>query len=152
MEGIPPGGWWIIAGFLLMAAELLLPGVFLVFLGGAAILTGAFAWAFDLGLTESIVLMTVYTAVGVLVGRRFYAHPSIDESDGMMNDLSLRVIGRPVTAVGDFTHGEGRVRLGDSEWNARGPDDAKAGDRLEIRAVEGTRLVVGKPRPLLEGE
>ena len=145
METIPPGGWWIIAGFLLVALELMLPGVFLVFIGAAAVATGAFVWLFDLGLTESLVLMTVYTIVAVLLGRRFYAHPSIDESDGMMNDRALQVIGRGVTAVRDFEHGEGRVKLGDSEWNARGPDDAKAGERLEIEAVEGTRLVVSRP-------
>ncbi|MEN3971305.1 NfeD family protein [Sphingomicrobium sp. XHP0235] len=145
METIPPGGWWIIAGFLLVALELMLPGVFLVFIGAAAIATGAFVWLFDLGLTESLVLMTVYTIVAVLLGRRFYAHPSIDESDGMMNDRALQVIGRGVTAVRDFEHGEGRVKLGDSEWNARGPGDAKAGERLEIEAVEGTRLVVSRP-------
>ena len=145
METIPPGGWWIIAGFLLVALELMLPGVFLVFIGAAAVATGAFVWLFDLGLTESLVLMTVYTIVAVLLGRRFYAHPSINESDGMMNDRALQVIGRGVTAVRDFEHGEGRVKLGDSEWNARGPDDAKAGERLEIEAVEGTRLVVSRP-------
>ena len=151
MDALPPGGWWIVAGILLVALELMLPGVFLVFVGAAAIATGAFVWAFDLGLTESLVLMALYTTVAVLIGKRLYARPAIDESDGMMNDLGLRVIGRGVTAVRDFEHGEGRVKLGDSEWSARGPSDVKAGDRLEIRAVEGTCLQVGRPRPQIEG-
>ncbi|MCJ8190045.1 NfeD family protein [Sphingomicrobium aestuariivivum] len=145
---IPPGGWWIVAGLLLLAAELMVPGVFLAFVGIAAIAAGAFTWAFDLGLTEQIVLFTVYTVVAVFVGRRFYARPAIDESDGMLNERSLQVIGRAVTAATDFPYGEGRVKLGDSEWNARGPVGAKAGDRLEIRAVEGTRLVVEAPEAL----
>ncbi|WP_343347069.1 NfeD family protein [Sphingomicrobium sp. XHP0239] len=151
MDALPPGGWWIVAGFLLVALELLLPGVFLVFVGAAAVATGAFVWAFDLGVTESLVLMALYTTVAVLIGKRMYARPAIDESDGMMNDLSLRVIGRSVVAVRDFDHGEGRVKLGDSEWSARGPSDVKTGDRLEIRAVEGTCLRVGRPRPQIEG-
>ncbi|WP_265563106.1 NfeD family protein [Sphingomicrobium arenosum] len=145
---LPPGGWWIVGGILLLAAELMLPGVFLVFVGLAAIAAGLFTWAFDLGLTEQLVLFAVYTAVAVLIGRRVYARPVIDESDGLLNDRSLQVIGRAVTAATDFPHGEGRVKLGDSEWSARGPAGTKAGDRLEIRAVEGTCLVVAAPEAL----
>ncbi|MCJ7422207.1 NfeD family protein [Sphingomicrobium astaxanthinifaciens] len=145
---IPPGGWWVIGGILLLAAELMLPGVFLAFVGLAAIAAGLFAWGFDLGTTETLVLFAVYTSVAVLIGRRVYARPAIDESDGMLNERSMQVIGRSVTAATDFPHGEGRVKLGDSEWNARGPVGAKAGDRLEIRAVEGTRLIVAAPEAL----
>ena len=148
IEGLPPGAWWMIGGLLLLAAELMLPGVFLAFVGMAAIAAGAFTWALGLGVTEQILLFTVYTVVAVLIGRRVYARPVIDESDGMLNDRSLQVIGRSVTAATDFPHGEGRVKLGDSEWSAHGPVGVNAGDRLVIRAVEGTCLVVAAPDAL----
>ncbi|MCM8556978.1 NfeD family protein [Sphingomicrobium sediminis] len=148
LSSIPPGGWWLIGGFLLLAMELMAPGVFLAFVGAAAIATGVFTWAFDLGVTHQIILMIVYTAVAVLIGKRMYAHPAHDESDGMMNDRARQLIGRKVTVKSDFVDGEGRVVLGDSEWNARAAYDAEAGDRMVITKVEGTRLVLEAPKML----
>ncbi len=47
-------------------------------------------------------------------------------------------------------HGSGRIRLGDSEWIARGPDVA-AGERVRVSGSEGAILLV-EPLNLLPGE
>ena len=114
LSALPPGGWWIVAGFLLLALELVAPGVFLVFIGAAAIAAGVFTWIFDLGTTFQFALFIIYSIVAVLIGKRMYQRPNHDESDGMLNERALQLKGRAVTVVQDFAHGEGRVRLGDS--------------------------------------
>ena len=38
-------------------------------------------------------------------------------------------------------NGQGRVRVGDSEWNARGPD-AAVGVHVRVTGAEGTVLLV----------
>ncbi|MBB3763827.1 NfeD family protein [Sphingomicrobium lutaoense] len=147
-DNLDPGMLWLIFGLLLLAAELIAPGVFLVFIGAAAVATGIFTWLFDLGLTFQLALFALYTALAVYIGKRIYAQPGVDESDGTLNEWAMRLVGRKVTAVGDFSHGEGRVRLGDSEWNAHGEVEAKAGEPLEVIGVDGTRLVVARPKAL----
>jgi membrane protein implicated in regulation of membrane protease activity len=47
-------------------------------------------------------------------------------------------------------HGSGRVHIGDSEWNVRGPDVA-AGERVRITGTDGATLLV-EPLALLPKE
>ncbi|WP_260484166.1 NfeD family protein [Sphingomicrobium flavum] len=148
MGEIDPGIAWVVFGVLLLAAELMAPGVFLAFIGAAAVITGIFTWMFDLGLTFQLALFALYTAVAVYIGKKIYAQPVIDESDGTLNERAIQLVGKKVTALGTFDHGEGRVRLGDSVWNARSDRAVVDGDRLEVTAVDGTCLIVDTPRAL----
>lgn len=136
------GTWWLIAGVLLLALELMAPGVFLVFIGAAALATGAFTLMFDLGLAAQLGLFAIYTAVSVYIGKKIYARPVHDESDGMLNERALQLVGRKVTVTRAIGDGEGRVRVGDSEWNARGEFSASEGDKVVISGVEGNCLIV----------
>jgi membrane protein implicated in regulation of membrane protease activity len=52
-----------------------------------------------------------------------------------------------VTVVADVDEDSGRVRVGDSEWNARG-GPAAAGERVRITGVDGNCLTVEAERPL----
>src|SRR5690349_19907079 len=119
-EGIGPGWLWMIGGVLLLAAEILLPGIFLVFIGAAAVATGVFALLFGLGLPAQLALFALYTFVAVMIGRRFYANVDSDSSDPLLNDRAARLVGRVVTVVEPVDMQGGRVRVGDSEWSARG--------------------------------
>ena len=48
-DDLEPGWLWAIGGVLLLIAEIIAPGFFLVFVGAAAIATGLFTLLFDLG-------------------------------------------------------------------------------------------------------
>ena len=75
-----------------------------------------------------------------MIGRRFYAnHPT--SSDARLNDPALRLVGKVVTVVSDVDEHQGRVRLGDGEWSARG-GPAAAGERVRITGVDGNCLKV----------
>ena len=49
MSGIEPGWLWLIGGVVLLIAEVIAPGFFLIFIGAAAIATGLFTLLFGLG-------------------------------------------------------------------------------------------------------
>lgn len=144
MPELEPGMLWLIGGLLLLALELVAPGVFLVFIGAAALATGVFTWLFDLGFVPQLALFAVYTAVSVYIGKKIYARPVHDESDGLLNDRARQLIGRKAIVSRTIAHGEGRVRLGDSEWNARGDIVAAEGEPVVISGVDGNCLVVEK--------
>jgi membrane protein implicated in regulation of membrane protease activity len=61
-----------------------------------------------------------------------------------------RLVGQTGTVSQAIADGEGRVRQGDSEWLARGPDLA-AGARVRITGFEGGTLLV-EPLRLLKDE
>ena len=141
-------GWlWLIGGVLLLIAEIVAPGVFLVFIGAAAIATGVFALLFDLALAPQLALFALYSIIAVTVGRRVYANQHADSSDPLLNDRSARLVGKLVTVVSDVDEHGGRVRVGDSEWSARG-GPAAAGERVRIAGVDGNCLLVEAERRL----
>jgi membrane protein implicated in regulation of membrane protease activity len=142
-----PGWLWMIGGVLLLIAEVLAPGFFLLFIGAAAIVTGLFALLFGLGLPAQLALFAVYALVAVLIGRRFYGNADVDSSDPLLNDRTGRLIGRTVTVVADVDDRGGRVRVGDSEWSARG-GPAATGDLVRITGVDGNCLKVEAERAL----
>ena len=146
-DNLEPGWLWAIGGLLLLIAEVIAPGFFLVFLGAAAIATGLFTLLFGLALAPQLVLFVLYTALAVMIGKRWYAEPSEGDGRHAINEPAKRLIGRTVTAVTDIDDHAGRVRVGDGEWNARG-GPASAGDRLTVTGVEGNCLMVEPVRTL----
>ena len=148
MAGLEPGWLWLIGGVLLLIAEVIAPGFFLVFIGGAAIATGLFALLFGLGLPLQLALFAVYALLAVMIGRRAYANSANQQSDDpLLNDRAARLVGRMVTVVEAIDDHGGRVRVGDSEWSARG-GPAASGERVRITGVDGNCLTVEAERAL----
>lgn len=141
-------GWlWAIGGLLLLIAEIVAPGFFLVFLGVAAIATGLFTLLFDLGLGPQLALFVVYTALAVMIGKRWYGEPDTNDQSIKLNEPGKRLVGKSVTVVEAVDDHGGRVRVGDSEWSARG-GPAAAGERVTVTGVDGNCLTVEPLRPL----
>ena len=140
-DNLEPGWVWAIVGVLLLAAEILAPGVFLVWVGIAAIVTGIFTLLFDIGLPGQLGLFALYSVLAVLVGRRFYAVEGVENNNALLNDRAAQLVGRRLLVVQDVDEDGGRVRVGDSEWSARG-GPATAGERVRVTGVEGNCLIV----------
>ena len=138
---LDPGWLWLIGGVLLLIAEVIAPGFFLVFVGAAAIAAGVFTVLFGLGLVAQLALFAVYAVLAVLIGRRFYANRVAASSAGHLTDPARRLVGKVVTVVSPVDDHAGRVRLGDSEWSARG-GPAGVGERVRITGVDGNCLKV----------
>ena len=146
---IDPGWLWLIGGVLLLILEVIAPGFFLVFLGAAAIATGFFTVLFDLGTSAQLALFILYAVLAVALGRRFYANRTSDSADPLLNDRAGRLVGRTVTVVEAVDEHSGRVRVGDSEWSARG-GPATTGERVRITGIDGNCLRVELERPALD--
>lgn len=135
-------GIWAAAGLVLAIAELFVPGVFLIFLAIAAGITAALAWALpDLPVAAQLGAFGLWSGVAVLIGRRWYRDYPVESTDPRLNDRAARMIGQIATVTTPIRGGEGRARIGDGEWPARGPD-AEVGARLRIAHVEGTTVLL----------
>ena len=83
----------------------------------------------------------------MLVGRRFYPNHTAESADPLLNDRAGRLVGKVVTVVVAVDDHNGRVRVGDSEWSARG-GPAEVGERVRITGVDGNCLNVEAVRAL----
>ncbi|MDF8333190.1 NfeD family protein [Novosphingobium cyanobacteriorum] len=132
---------WVALGVVLAIAELLVPGYFLIWIAAAALLTGLAGLALPLPFAVLALLFVAMAGVAVLAGRRWYArNPGVD-ADPALNDRGGQLVGQGAVVACAISGGSGRVRHGDTEWLARGPD-LPAGARVRVVGHEGTVLVV----------
>lgn len=142
IDGVSDGALWLIVAVGLGVAELLVPGVFLVFLAISAAITGVATLALpDLPVAAQFGSFAVWSVVTVLVGRRWYRDYPVPTSDPMLNDRAARLVGEIVTVDQAIETGRGRVKVGDGVWPARGPD-APASTRMRVVDIDGGILVV----------
>lgn len=139
-----PWLWWIV-GLLLLAAELVLPGFFLVWIGIAALLTGALslilweaaAWSWQVqGLVFAVLAITA-----TLLGRRYFAAGRSTTDEPLLNQRVASLVGRTATLNEPILEGRGRIRLDDTWWSVQGPD-LPAGTRIRICEGSGHDLRV----------
>jgi inner membrane protein len=141
LNNLEPHWTWLALGLALAVAEIAIPGVFLIWLAGAAIVTGVAAWFVPMGLPVQVVLFAVLAIVSVFAGKRYLGRNPIEGADPMMNDRGARLIGEVVTITHAIDAGSGRARHGDTEWLVKGPD-AEPGTRMRIAGHDGAVLVV----------
>ena len=142
-ETLDPFWVWLALGLFLGAAEILVPGFFLMWLAGAAILTSVVAFVMPGAIPLQIVTFAVLSIVAVFVGRNYLrAHP-VEDADPKMNRRGMRLAGEVAIVVQALDGGTGRVKHGDSEWLAKGCD-AQVGEKVRISGSDGAVLIVEK--------
>ena len=141
---------WLTIGVLLAGLEMLAPGVYLIWLGIAAIITGVLTGLLHLSLPVQVIDFVFLSLICAYSARRFLTDSPIASVDPLMNRRMARMVGATAVVVQAIEHGRGRVHLGDSEWNVRGPDLA-VGERVRITGSDGGTLLV-EPIALLPKE
>jgi membrane protein implicated in regulation of membrane protease activity len=137
------GAWaWIALAAVLMAAEIIIPGYFLIWLGAAAAVTGvifltvAAPWQIQLAVFAALALISLYGWFKVMKA-----------SNGTVSDkpdLNRRIetmVGREFVLDEPIQAGRGRIRIADTVWAVTGPDLA-SGSRVKVTSFQGATLVV----------
>ncbi len=141
LETLDPHWSWLALGLVLAIGEMVIPGVFLIWLAVAAILTGLLAWVVPIGVPVQIVIFAVLAIVLVFTGKRYLGRNPITPADPAMNDRGARMQGEVVTITHAIDGGSGRARHGDTEWLVKGPD-AEPGTRMRVAGHDGAVLLV----------
>jgi inner membrane protein len=137
------GTWnWLIFGFILMGLELLAPGVFLFWLGLAALLVGLLSFAINPAWQTQLLMFAVFIAAAVPAWRYFARSASTNSvSNPFLNRRTEAMIGREFTLEKPIVDGSGTVRIDDTVWRVAGPD-TPAGSRVRIVQADGASLTV----------
>jgi inner membrane protein len=141
LQGIDPHWFWLSIGVGLAVLEMLLPGFFLIWLAGAAIVVGLVAWVIPIPFVGQVALFAVLAIGAVFWARRYLKDNPIESDDPLLNKRGSRYIGEVITLVTAIEDGRGRAKIGDGEWPVRGPD-AAAGTRVRVVSADGGALVV----------
>lgn len=144
VASLGPWSWWIL-GMVLLAAELAAPGVFLIWIGLAAMVVGAASlalwgeiwWSWQL----QLVLFAVLSVALTLAGRSYFARKDNESDQPLLNRRGDSLVGRTSTLVEPIREGRGRIRLDDTWWSVTGPD-LPAGMRVRVADWTGSELIV----------
>lgn len=139
--------WWI-AAFVLIAAEMLLPGFFLLWIGLAAAGVGALLLLSPaLSLPLQIAVFAVLSVIACVACWRF-SRRGVDSASRSptLNRRAEQLIGQCYVLDSAIQNGRGKARVGDSLWLVEGPD-LPAGAQVSVVSVDGATLYVQPAEP-----
>lgn len=131
---------WVIGGLVLATAEILVPGIFLIWLGLAALATGLVTAAFPLPWQGQTLLFAALAVILAGVATALQRRRAARQGSGL-NRADRGLIGREAVLEAPIVEGTGRVRFDDTLWRVTGPD-LPAGRRVRVIGISGTVLRV----------
>jgi inner membrane protein len=136
------GVWdWFIAGGVLLVLEALAPGVFMFWLGLAAMLVGAVSLLVNWGWQAQFIAFSVFSVAMIPLWRRLSRDVPHATDQPFLNRRADALVGRIFTLEKPIVDGSGTVRIDDSVWRITGAD-IPAGRRVRVARVNGTALDV----------
>ncbi|MCJ2140486.1 NfeD family protein [Methylobacterium sp. E-066] len=139
LAALGPAWSWVIAGLVLAGAEIVVPGVFLIWFGLAALATGLAAALIPIPWQAQTLLFAGLAVV--LVGLATRLHRRAGPHDAILNRPDRGLIGREGVLAEPIVQGTGRIRFDDTLWRIEGPD-LPAATRVRVVGLSGTVLKV----------
>jgi len=139
---LTPGYYfWLAVGALLIVAEMIAPGFFLIWLGGAALMTGVVTAMFGLGLVAQFIAFALSAIALIYIALTYVPYNAGETPDALLNRRAQRLVGQTVRVSEDITFTTGRVKVGDGAWSAKGCM-AAIDTEVKVTGVDGNTLIV----------
>jgi inner membrane protein len=133
---------WAAIALLLIAAETMAPGAFMLWMGIAAALVALVVLvAPGMSLLAQVSVFVVLSVVAVLVYRRWFRRKERPSDRPLLNRRAEQLVGRVTALDRAVVGGRGRVKLDDAYWDVSGPD-LEAGTQVRVTGSEGMTLEV----------
>jgi len=133
---------WFILAAVFAGIEMLTPGFFFIWLGGAALVIGLVALIFSgMSWEVQLILFAALSGLSVLGWYKFGRKVTVATDDAMLNRRGDSLVGRTGALVEPIVNGRGRVKIDDSVWSAEG-EDAPDGAKVLVTGVRGAVLTV----------
>jgi len=133
---------WAAIALVLIAAETVVPGAFLLWMGIAAAVVWLLVLLFPgLGVLAQVLLFAGLSVVAVLAYLKWGRRRERPSDRPLLNRRAEQLVGRVVVLDRAIDGGEGRVQIDDAYWVVSGPELA-AGTRVRVVGSRGMVLEV----------
>jgi inner membrane protein len=134
---------WTVVALLLLGAEVMAPGAFMLWLAFAAFAMMVIVWLIPaMPFVLQAVLFVVLGFVSIMIYRkRFRSNDDLVTDQPALNLRTAQLVGRVVALQRAIERGSGRVQIADAYWDVTGPD-LPVGANVRVVGAEGMTLVV----------
>ncbi|ESW67658.1 NfeD family protein [Mesorhizobium sp. C277A] len=138
------GPWnWMVLGFVLLVMEVIAPGIFMLWIGIAALVIGVISllvwdasfWPWEVQVLAFLAL----SLVSALAGKKLVGGRNTPSDQPLLNRRGAQLVGRMATLAEPIKDGRGRIKLGDTLWRVSGPD-LPAGTQVRVVSSADTDL------------
>jgi membrane protein implicated in regulation of membrane protease activity len=139
---------WFAAGVILLIMEFAAPGIFIMFFGAGAMITGLVCLIFDLSLTVQLIIFISSSLILLFALRKWLKKVFFGKkTEGdELDDVTDTFIGERAVVTDKITKAvTGRIELHGTEWTAEADEDISKGTTVE---VIGKKNLVLKVKPL----
>jgi membrane protein implicated in regulation of membrane protease activity len=135
-------GWWLLA-LVLIGAEMIAPGYFMLWIGIAAGIMGVVMLIVPTlpAIAQALVFAILAIATCTIYWRLIRPLAEHRNDQPLLNRRGEKLVGQRFVLVEPIVNCRGKVRVGDGSWLAEGPD-VPAGSEVEVVAANGTSLKV----------
>jgi hypothetical protein len=136
------GAWsWMILAAVLLALEMLAPGIFLMWFGFAAAATGLIAFRYEIAWQWQLIWFCGLSLAAVLLANRYLRQHPLESDQPLLNKRAAQLVGQTFDLTEPIENGRGSIRVGDTIWRVEGPELPR-GARIRVVGTDGSVLKV----------
>ena len=132
---------WAGLALLLIAAETLAPGVFMLWLGFAAAAVFVLLLVVPLAPVWQAVVFIVLAFVSIAIYVKYFRGKERESDQPLLNRRGEQLVGQVFVLEQAIVDGRGRLKIGDAFWIAEGPE-LPQGMRVRVVAARNMSLQV----------
>ena len=134
---------WAAFALVLIAAEALAPGAFMLWLGfaAAAVFLIVLLSPLEIPLLVQVGAFVVLSFLSIQVYRKWFRSRERQSDQPALNRRTAALVGRVVTLERAIVDGRGRVQIADAYWDVSGPE-LPAGSQVRITGGDAMTLQV----------
>lgn len=133
--------FWLTAGIFLMVLEIVTPGIYFLWVGLGALVTGIISLIIpSLSGSALGVIFAILAIISALTGRKLMLKRQAVPTG--LNDRMGSYVGKVYPVFEQFVDGRGKIKIGDSVWQAEAASNLSVGDQAKVVGTNGTVLKV----------
>jgi membrane protein implicated in regulation of membrane protease activity len=136
--------YWLVFGFILLIAESIIPGIFLLWWGVAALVVAGLNSVLAIPLAWNWIIFATLAVIASLIWWR-YQHTKDQKADPhtALNQRGIAMLEQQGTVTEIQANNIGRAHFGDTTWRIKG-HHLHVGDVVKVTEVNGITLSVRK--------
>jgi len=133
---------WACLALALIAAEVVAPGVFMLWLGiAAAVMFAVVLLVPDIPVHWQAVAFIALSFISIAIYRRYYRKSDQVSDQPLLNRRAEQFVGKVFVLESAISNGSGRIKVGDALWTVVGPP-LPTGTRVRVLAADSMTLTV----------